>query len=81
MCLVAEKREGNFEIRHFVRQPNPSLVFFFVFFFYLITFREGLVEAFDRHGEGVCAVFVGDSRHFHASHPCSCVARPRRSPL
>ena len=32
MCLVAEKREGNFEIRHFVRQPNPSLVFFFVFF-------------------------------------------------
>ena len=57
-------------------QPNPFLLslslVFFLAFFHLITFREGLVEAIDRHGEGVCAVSVGDSRHFHASHRCEC---------
>ena len=80
MCLVAEKREGNFGDQTFCK-TTKSLSRFLFRFFYLITFREGLVEAFDRHGESVCAVFVGYSRHFHASHSCSCVARLRRSPL
>ncbi|RVW18050.1 hypothetical protein CK203_113346 [Vitis vinifera] len=43
--------------------------------------RRSLSEALYCHGEGVYAVSLGSSYHFHASHHCFSFAWPWRSPL
>ena len=43
--------------------------------------RRSLSEALYCHGEGVYAVSLGSSCHFHASHHCFSFAWPWRSPL
>ncbi|CBI35568.3 unnamed protein product, partial [Vitis vinifera] len=43
--------------------------------------RRSLSEALYCHGEGVYAVSLGSSCHFHASHHCISFAWPWQSPL
>ncbi|RVW61401.1 hypothetical protein CK203_032056 [Vitis vinifera] len=69
-------RPGNVEVLDIVHVSKEGA------FPMLSTYqRRSLSEALYCHGEGVHAVSLGFSCHFHASHHCFSFAWPWRSPL